>query len=95
MAWTIRLEDEDGKPIDDEYLVVEFHCLPAGDGFPICTLIEAAPYYDTLLNPVQIDRLVAELKAGSDASSCDLSHLLDLARRSSDDVHIYLRFTGD
>ena len=95
MAWTIRLEDDDGKPIDKEYLVVEFQCLPVGDRFPICTLIEAAPYCDTLLNSVQIDRLIAELEAGFDTSSCDLGHLLDLARRSSDDVHIYLRFIGD
>jgi hypothetical protein len=95
MPWTIRLEEEDGKPIDEEYLVVEFHCLPIGDRFPICTLIEAAPYYDTLLNPVQIDRLIAELEAAINTSSCDLDQLLDLARRNRDDVHIYLRFIGD
>jgi hypothetical protein len=93
MPWTVRLEDESGEPIDAENIVVEFHSLPVGDRFPICTLIEAAPYYDTLLNPVQIEKFIAELDAAKDISPGNLVPLRTLAERGG--VHIYLRFIGD
>jgi hypothetical protein len=93
VPWTVQLEDESGEPIDAEHIVVEFHSLPVGDRFPICTLIEAAPYYDTLLNPVQIEKFIAELDAVKDISPSNLVTLRSLAERG--DVHIYLRFIGD
>ena len=93
MPWTVRLENEFGEPIDDEHIVVEFHSLPTGDHFPICTLIEEAPYYDTLLNPVQIESFIAELDVAAGNTSCNVSPLRSLAARGG--VHIYLRFIGD
>lgn len=93
MPWTVQLEDEFGKSIDSKHFVVEFHSLPTGDHFPICTAIEEAPYYDTLLNPVQIKKFIAELDSAAGTSFSDLDSLRNFAARGG--VHIYLRFIGD
>ena len=61
MPWTVRVEDERGRPHGESFVVVEFGSLPKGAQFPISTLIEAAPYYDTVLNPIQANALIGEL----------------------------------
>jgi hypothetical protein len=62
MPWTIRLEDQDGIPEAKEFLVIEFGSLPLGEAYPISCLVESAPYYDTLLNPVQVKAFIAEIE---------------------------------
>jgi hypothetical protein len=94
MPWTVRLEDENGVPLDDEYLILEFRSLPTGESFPISRLIEAAPYHDTLLNPAQVEAFLMELRANIPTAPQKLFALMNLAERATD-PHIYLRFIGD
>ncbi len=94
MAWTVRLEDEKGKPDGESVLVVEFGSLPKGAQFPISSRIEAAHYYDTVLNPIQADALLEELKRSTSTFGTDHSPLLELAKRALES-HVYLRFVGD
>jgi hypothetical protein len=49
----VRVEEEDGQPLTESLVVVERGSLPRGSDFPISSLIEAAPYCDTIWNPVQ------------------------------------------
>lgn len=93
MAWTVRLEGEDGVPEGDELLVIESGSLPAGAMYPLCDMIERSPYYDTLLNPYQRSVLVAEIDAMGQRSE-SLDALKKMARKPTD-VHVYLRFIGD
>jgi hypothetical protein len=94
MPWTVRLENEDGIPTDESFLVIEFGSLPTGSAFPISSLIEAARYYDTLLNPVQTKAFIAELNAARTHPSTENSFLLGLAVKALE-PHTYLRFIGD
>ena len=93
MAWTVRLEGEDGVPEGDEFLVMEFGSLPTGTMYPLCSMIERSPYYDTLLNPYQRAVLVAEIDAMVQGSE-SLNALKNMALKPTD-VHVYLRFIGD
>jgi hypothetical protein len=93
MAWTVRLEDKDGVPEDDEFLVIEFGSLPAGAMYPLCSMIGRSPYYDTLLNPYQRSVLIAEIDAMGQRSE-SLDALKNMAQKPTD-VHVYLRFIGD
>ena len=92
MPWTVRSEDESGECNDRGFLVVEFGSLPKGSRFPLSSLIEAAPYYDTVFNPVQIQALIEELNLSSLATIH--ADLLELAKRAFE-TEMYLRFIGD
>jgi hypothetical protein len=94
LPWTVRLEDEHGIPETNEFFVIEFGSLPLGEAYPISSLIESAPYYDTLLNPVQVKAFIAEIDAGDSDCSEALALLRSLAQRATA-PHIYLRFIGD
>jgi hypothetical protein len=94
MPWTVRLEDEEGKPDGESFLVVEFGSLPKGARYPISNLIEAAPYYDTVLNPVQADALLGELNLATAELGTIHWPLLELVKRALE-PHMYLRFIGD
>jgi hypothetical protein len=90
-VWTVRLENERGLPLTKDILVVERGSLPTGDAFPISSLIEAAPWYDTLLNPEQVEAFLAEIDA---ADSKALASLRALAQQATA-PHVYPRFIGD
>jgi hypothetical protein len=94
MPWTVRLEDEHGIPETKELLVIEFESLPLGVAYPISSLIESAPYSDTLLNPVQVKAFIAEIEADDSDCSEALARLRGVAQRATA-PHIYLRFIGD
>ena len=95
MAWTVRVEDENGKVVSESFVIVEVGSLPRGVSFPILSLIEAAPYYDTVLNPVQTKAMIEELKRSTMESLSSYSSLIDLATRALVAQHCYLRFVGD
>jgi hypothetical protein len=94
MPWTVRLEDENGVPETKEFLVIEFGSLPSGKAYPVSSLIESAPYYDTLLNPVQVRAFIAEIDAADPDCSEAFAPLRSLTQRAMG-PHIYLRFIGD
>jgi hypothetical protein len=91
MPWTVHVEDERGKLGSEIFIVIEFGSLPIGVQFPISSLIEASPYYDTLLNPVQVNALIEELNLSPNPH---VEGLLELAKQASE-PHMYLRFIGD
>jgi uncharacterized protein len=78
MPWTVRLEDEHGIPETKEFLVVEFGSLPSGEAYPISSLIESAPHYDTLLKPVQVRAFIAKIDGADPECSEALAPLRDL-----------------
>lgn len=95
MPWTVRVENEEGERDGDTFVVVEFGSLPAGTQFPLSSLIEAAPFYDTVLNPVQSRALIEELDLSSRlGASISYAQLVELAKRALK-PHMYLRFIGD
>jgi hypothetical protein len=93
-VWTVRLENERGLPLTKDFLIVERGSLPTGEAFPISSLIEAAPWYDTLLNPEQVEAFVAEIDAADSDRSKALASLRSLAQQATP-PHVYLRFIGD
>ena len=94
MPWTVRVEDEKGEPEGEFFVIVEFGSLPTGTRFPISGLIQHAPYYDTVLNPVQTEALINELSLAAIESGTVHSPLLEIAKRALE-PHVYLRFIGD
>ena len=94
MTWTARVEDEHGQLVCKSFVIVESGSLPQGKRFPISSLIEAAPYYDTILNPIQTKALIEELTPSKPDAESPHSPLLKLAKRALE-PHTYLRFIGD
>jgi hypothetical protein len=94
MAWTVRLENERGVRETEEFLVIEFGSFPTGKAYPICDMIERAPYYDTLLNPEQVKALIAEIDSAGSGYQKALAPLRNFAQ-SALVPHIYLRLIGD
>jgi hypothetical protein len=94
MPWTVRVEDEQGNPEGESFVIIEFGSLPKGTPFPVSGLIEAAPYYDTVLNPVQVNALIGELNLSASKFGTVHSPLLELAKGALK-PHMYLRFIGD
>lgn len=94
MMWTLRIEDEDGVPQLDEFLILEGGGLPTGGRFPICSMIELAPHHDTLLNPVQAKILISELDSDQGESSAARAALRNFVLRANE-PHMYIRFIGD
>ncbi len=92
MPWTVRSEDEGGECNNRDFLVVEFGSLPKGSRFPLASLIEAAPYHDTVLNPVHVQALIEELNLSSLATIH--ADLMELAK-SAFEAELYFRFIGD
>ena len=90
MPWTVVIQDENGNDFNSKSVVLEFGSLPSGSGYPVCTLIENARYYDTVLNPVQTEAFLAELTTAK-TKLTELQHLAEEVL----EPHLYLRFLGD
>ena len=95
MAWTVRTETEDGKPVQGD-ADIGFDAIPFGPEYPISSSI--ARYYVTLLNPPQLEAFVSEWDRAVETPN--FSHLRndrfirDTAEKCARD-HLYLRFIGD
>jgi hypothetical protein len=98
----VRWQDEDGKRIEEildpdmriSHLVLNTDL----DGTTCLQFID--PYGDTTFNRLQIPILIEELKSvANEVRDTDIrDHLLrvvELAEKSRDEVHTYLKFIGD
>ena len=95
MAWTVRVQDESGKPVSDDF-DIGFDEIPSGPQYPICSSV--ARYYNTWLNPDQLRTFMSEWDKA--VHTPEFSYLRD--KRTIRDIaektekqQLYLRFVGD
>ncbi|GLI37285.1 hypothetical protein KI811_18400 [Geobacter hydrogenophilus] len=102
MGIDARIEDENGQCIeelgDPKELVVVL--LPRYDDNTSNCMRFIDPYGDTTFNKPQMQILINELKQSIEkASNLEAKEhgkkLLEMAKKVSEDVHLYLKFYGD
>ena len=95
MAWSVRLQDENGKPVAPEDAGIDFDFLSVGLG-KLLTYID--PYGDTVFNHLQMADFLAEwkrLQPRNEVERCQWDLVTSMAERCADEAHIYLKFVGD
>jgi hypothetical protein len=95
MAWTVKVQTEVGASVEHDF-DVPFDSVPHGTQFPISNSI--ARYYDTILNPPQLETFVSEWDKA--AATPEFAHLraFRLLRDAADSAarrQLYMRFVGD
>ena len=95
MPWSVRLQDERGKPVIPEDFVIEFATISEEVDFRLLGYIDR--YGDTYFNRVQMEDFLADWdKLHPSAEQKDQWKLVrNIAARCRDEVHLYLRFIGD
>jgi hypothetical protein len=99
MPWSVRIQDERGKPLCDDDVVVEFEFLddlPSGT-----TLLRGIDrYQDTTFNNLQLrgflkewETLTSRLMTEQERHSWE--SVREFARRCLKEPHTYLKFIGD
>lgn len=58
MPWTVRLQDEHGKPVIPEYSVIKFATIPANVEYRLLGHIDR--YGDTYFNRVQMEDFLTD-----------------------------------
>lgn len=91
MTWSVRLQDERGKPVLPDG-TIEFSLIPADADFLLLRYID--PYGDTIFNRVQMDDFLADWNRLCPQDE-QWSLVRDMALRCRDEAHLYLRFIGD
>lgn len=95
MAWTILLEDENGKPVSSS-LGHEFDIELIGDNNNFKLLCYLDAYGDTVFNNLQMDDLIKDLqKVKLIETNPLLNEIILLAERCKKEIHTYLVFYGD
>ncbi len=100
MPIVVRIQDEDGVPLDDGWGDVHSsHALVAPDATGNC-LPFIDPYGDTTFNQLQIPRLIEELAEHrravvNMALAKTLDSLISYLQTAEDRLHVYVRFIGD
>ncbi len=95
MPWTVRLQDERGKPVAPREALIEFATIPDDRGFRLLRYVD--PYGDTYFNRMQMRDFLADwntLKPTADQRR-EWKSVREMAERCHDEVHLYLRFIGD
>jgi hypothetical protein len=95
MPWSVRLQDERGKPVIPEDAGIDFATIPADAGFRLLGYID--PYGDTFFNRVQMKDFLADWDRLNPSSEQREQWKLvrNMATRCRDEAHLYLRFIGD
>lgn len=102
MGVDLRWENEDGKQLDeilDPQMCIS-HLILNTDLVGTTCLRFIDPYGDTTFNQLQIPILIQELKSVlervQDSQIGDhLRQVIELAEKSRDEIHTYLKFFGD
>lgn len=99
MPWSVRIEDERGKPLSDDDVVVEFRImddLPPG----LIMLQGIDPYQNTTFNNAQLkfflrvwETLAFRLTTAEDKLAWE--RVRSFAQRCLEEPHTYLKFIGD
>lgn len=95
MAWTVRIQTENGEPVGKDF-DIGFDAIPSDPAYPICNSV--ARYYVTVLNPSQLETFVSEWdRAETDPRFPHLpaSRFLRNIAEDSARKQLYLRFVGD
>lgn len=95
MPWSVRLQDERGKPVTPQDAVIEFATIPEGDEFRLLGYVD--PYGDTYFNQVQMKDFLADWGKlrPTDEQKAPWELVRDMAIRCQSHNHLYLRFIGD
>ena len=96
MPWTVRLENERGQPVINEFAYIEFVTLQ--NVRPDGLLRYLDPYGDTVFNRPQMGDFITEwktIKPPHPAQTKEWQRVLDSALKCEAEVHLYLRFIGD
>lgn len=95
MSWSVRLQDERGKPVSSGDAGIEFEAIPTDGNFKLLRYID--PYSDTYFNQVQMDDFLTDwnsLRLTGDPFE-QWTLVRDMAIRCKNEPHLYLRFIGD
>jgi hypothetical protein len=95
MPWSVRLQDERGKPVIPEDALIEFGTVPENEVFRLLRYID--PYSDTYFNHAQMEDFLADWeKLDPSGDQRDQWQLVRrMATRCQGENHLYLRFIGD
>ena len=95
MPWSVRLQNENGKPIILEDAVIEFATIPENVVFRLLGYVD--PYGDTYFNQFQMKDFLEDWDKLSPSGEQREQYQLvrNMATRCRDGVHLYLRFMGD
>jgi hypothetical protein len=95
VPWTVRLQNERGKPAIPQYAVIEFATIPEGAEFRLLGYVD--PYGDTYFNQVQMKDFLADWNnlRPTDEQTAQWQLVRDMAIRCQDHSHLYVRFIGD
>lgn len=95
MPWSVRLQDERGKPVLAQDAGVEFATVPSNTGFKLLHYVDR--YGDTYFNRVQMADFLTDWDKLEPTGDQRLQWKLvrDMAVRCLDEPHLYLRFIGD
>jgi hypothetical protein len=94
VSWTVRLQDERGKPAIPQYAVIEVATIPEGAEFRLLGYLD--PYGDTYFNQVQMTDFLADWDnlRPTDEQKAQWQLVREMAIRCQGH-HLYLRFIGD
>ncbi len=94
MTWSVRLQDERGKPVVPQDAAIEFSLIPTDTDFLLLHYID--PYGDTVFNRVQMDDFLTDWnRLRPEGKREQWAMVRDMAVRCRDEAHLYLRFIGD
>ena len=96
MSWSVRLQDERGRPVILEDADIDFSMIPQETRFKLLHYID--PYGHTYFNQVQMKDFLAdwnELHPANEHQRTEWALVKEMATRCHDEVHLYLHFTGD
>jgi hypothetical protein len=99
MPWTVRIEDEDGKPVSREDYAVPFTVLASVS--PKSVMLQGIDRYcDTTFNSLQIKFFLKEWDALAETLTEDehrqaWKKVRDYAEQCMVEPHLYLKFIGD
>ncbi len=95
MAWDVRLQDENCKPVIPFDAAIEFGMIPQSGEFKLLHYID--PLGDTIFNRLQMDDFLhdwSRLQPNTGERE-QWKIVFDFASKCKSEPHLYLRFIGD
>jgi hypothetical protein len=96
MAWSVRLQDENGKPVIEKDALIEFDLVPLNESHGLIRYID--PYGDMTFNGLQMPDFLAEwnlLSPRNEQEEREWKLVRDMGTRCESESHLYVKFIGD
>jgi hypothetical protein len=95
MAWDVRLQDENGKPVVPKDAGVEPKLIPLDGQYRLLHYID--PYGDTYFNRLQMSDFLLDWDSlhPDTGETNQWMFVREMALRCKNEAHLYLRFIGD